>query len=424
MHFSIKFVFCISCILFSSVLSNGQGIYPQASARVLTPRDLEGLDKAELKIMRNEIFARYGYQFKTKDMQEYFSRQTWYRPRLADVTSMLSSVERKNVELIKQYEAKTDAGTVSKTANLNVNPGVNGQYPQGSTKLLTAQDLAGMDKGQLKIMRNEIFARYGYQFKTREMQDYFGRQAWYRPTAADVSSRLSVIERKNVEFIKQMESAVENSSIYAPGVDTSDGSVSFDIDKQTVLSTLIGRHKLTAIGGFSGYTSVDYSFSDGKWSANGISSNGGAHMWEIELSKEELARLNSMAIVISADLTMTLTVNGKEYFRSEFNAAGMNYDLQRKPEDFGLNASMGPDTRVIDKKLYLFARENLSEAELEAIDVPGFGLNVGLIYFDIKSGLFVLELTEPCCDKKEEDQVFEGMDTPPQQGSVSFTFIK
>lgn len=37
-----------------------------------------------------------------------------------------------------------------------------GQYPFASERLLTEDDLAGRSAYDLKIMRNEIFARHGY----------------------------------------------------------------------------------------------------------------------------------------------------------------------------------------------------------------------------------------------------------------------
>ena len=80
------------------------GNYTIASKKVLTGDDLLNRNKYELKIMRNEIFARYGYIFKTKDMKLYFESQSWYSPRYEDVTSYLTEIEKSNIELIKRYE--------------------------------------------------------------------------------------------------------------------------------------------------------------------------------------------------------------------------------------------------------------------------------------------------------------------------------
>ena len=84
--------------------STNTGKYQQASKRVLTSSDVLSLNKYELKIMRNEIYARYGYIFKTADMKAYFESQSWYSPRYNDVTSFLTETEKRNIELIKRYE--------------------------------------------------------------------------------------------------------------------------------------------------------------------------------------------------------------------------------------------------------------------------------------------------------------------------------
>ena len=54
----------------------------------------------DLDIMRNEIFAEYGYKFKTEKWQKYFSAQPWYNPRYDDVNDLLTEIDKANVELI------------------------------------------------------------------------------------------------------------------------------------------------------------------------------------------------------------------------------------------------------------------------------------------------------------------------------------
>ncbi len=80
------------------------GKYPQVSQKLLTAAELKKYSKAELKIMRNEVFARYGYIFKSEDMKNYFGKQD-YRGYMSDVTAFLSDIEIKNVDLIKKAES-------------------------------------------------------------------------------------------------------------------------------------------------------------------------------------------------------------------------------------------------------------------------------------------------------------------------------
>ena len=81
-------------------------LFPQGSDRPLSAEDVENLNGWELKIMRNEIFARHGYIFKTDEMKEYFKYQSWYQPKYDNVDDMLTKVEKENIKLIKRYESR------------------------------------------------------------------------------------------------------------------------------------------------------------------------------------------------------------------------------------------------------------------------------------------------------------------------------
>jgi hypothetical protein len=81
-------------------------LYPQGSDRPLLVEDVENLNGWELKIMRNEIYARHGYIFKTAEMKEYFKTQRWYEPKYENVDDMITKVEKENIKLIKRYETR------------------------------------------------------------------------------------------------------------------------------------------------------------------------------------------------------------------------------------------------------------------------------------------------------------------------------
>ncbi len=85
------------------------GQYPQGSTRLLKESDVENLRPAELRIMRNEIYARHGYSFILEDMQKHFAEKDWYMPVVLDVKDKLTAVETKNAALIKRYENYGDA---------------------------------------------------------------------------------------------------------------------------------------------------------------------------------------------------------------------------------------------------------------------------------------------------------------------------
>jgi len=91
----------------STTVSPNNPISIDVSNHTITERDLQGLSKSNLRILRNEIFARHGYIFTSKDLQDHFSAKEWYKPRYKDATyvsNLLNPIERKNVEFIKKYE--------------------------------------------------------------------------------------------------------------------------------------------------------------------------------------------------------------------------------------------------------------------------------------------------------------------------------
>lgn len=80
--------------------------YPETSLRLLTNDELEKFSKSDLRIMRNEIFAFHGYKFKSDDLNDYFTKQDWYKPKDKDVTDRLNRFEKENIKLIKRLEDK------------------------------------------------------------------------------------------------------------------------------------------------------------------------------------------------------------------------------------------------------------------------------------------------------------------------------
>lgn len=75
----------------------------------ITEADLYGMSKEQVSLARNEIYARYGYSFKSEDIRNYFLQQSWYFEDLnvnANTFGVnnLSNCERANLETIQGYE--------------------------------------------------------------------------------------------------------------------------------------------------------------------------------------------------------------------------------------------------------------------------------------------------------------------------------
>lgn len=72
------------------------------STEYLTYNDISHLNKAELRILRNAIYAMHNRKFKSADLAQIFSSYSWYTPLYDEVS--LSKLEQENVQFIKKYE--------------------------------------------------------------------------------------------------------------------------------------------------------------------------------------------------------------------------------------------------------------------------------------------------------------------------------
>ena len=83
-------------------------ILPESSARALTREELQGYTKEELRLARNEIFARHGMIFGVDDLDKYFSEQAWYKPSIPAAEFYdrveMNMIEERNLVLIQEVE--------------------------------------------------------------------------------------------------------------------------------------------------------------------------------------------------------------------------------------------------------------------------------------------------------------------------------
>ncbi len=84
---------------------NGEYILPESNSRFYDKRELEDLSKSELRIARNEIYARHGRKFKDEMLKEYFNSKNWYEPDRDEIEEAeLNEYEIKNRDLIRELE--------------------------------------------------------------------------------------------------------------------------------------------------------------------------------------------------------------------------------------------------------------------------------------------------------------------------------
>ena len=85
--------------------NEAQFLLPRSSSMYLTEEDLEGLSLGELRLARNEIYARHGLIFQDKELTDYFKAKGYYYPYEKTVPdTALNQYEIANRNLIISIE--------------------------------------------------------------------------------------------------------------------------------------------------------------------------------------------------------------------------------------------------------------------------------------------------------------------------------
>ena len=86
----------------------GDYIIADSGTRLIDKSELKDMNKKELGLARNEIYARHGRKFQMYEYQSYFETKSWYKENpnydYTDDNKNLNSIELKNVETILSVE--------------------------------------------------------------------------------------------------------------------------------------------------------------------------------------------------------------------------------------------------------------------------------------------------------------------------------
>lgn len=153
--------------------------------RAIAEQMLEGLSLHELRLLRNEIYARHGRMFRALWLQQHFYNQPWYQPDENFKDESLSGTDKVNVETIVRYEKRIHDGL--------------------GTKPIARSLLEGLFVEDASKMRQEIYARRGKVFKEPWLQKYFASFDWYTPNPNFSDSDLTAVEKRNIATIAAYE---------------------------------------------------------------------------------------------------------------------------------------------------------------------------------------------------------------------------
>jgi hypothetical protein len=153
--------------------------------KAITEQMLQGLSLHELRLLRNEVYARHGRLFKADWLQQYFWVQPWYLPDENFKDEDLSGNDKLNVETIVKLENKI--------------------HQELSTKAIPKLLLEGLFIEDVSQMRQEIYARHGKVFKEPWLQQYFSSFDWYKADPNFTEASLTEVEKRNIATIAAYE---------------------------------------------------------------------------------------------------------------------------------------------------------------------------------------------------------------------------
>ncbi|MDO4325064.1 MAG: YARHG domain-containing protein [bacterium] len=90
----------------------GDFLLPNSEKELLPVRDIQFFSKEELRLAKNEIYARHGRLFLDQELQAYFNQYSWYQGRVqpeAFDDNILNETELKNIELLEIAQATKEA---------------------------------------------------------------------------------------------------------------------------------------------------------------------------------------------------------------------------------------------------------------------------------------------------------------------------
>ena len=155
--------------------------------KLISERMLHGLSLNELRLLRNEIYARHGRQFQAPWLSQYFYSQPWYQP--------------------DRYVLRTKTCQVPTSRTWKQSSLMKTRFTTTSVvKPITRSLLEGLFVEDAAKMRNEIYARRGKVF-TKEpwFQTYFESFAWYKANPEFTDAQLTPLEKRNIATITAYE---------------------------------------------------------------------------------------------------------------------------------------------------------------------------------------------------------------------------
>lgn len=90
---------------------SGDYVIADSNARYLTESDIQNFTLQQINYAKNEIYARRGRKFQSRELQDYFNSKSWYNGTIepnAFSDSMFNDYERVNAAFLSKIEFSRD----------------------------------------------------------------------------------------------------------------------------------------------------------------------------------------------------------------------------------------------------------------------------------------------------------------------------
>lgn len=111
---------------------------------------------------------------------------------------------------VEKEEEETEENKIEEEEIKGLNYSNNSYLYPTDKKYITTEDLSGLTKEEVALLRNELYARHGYTFSTASYKEFFSQKSWYRPNpsltdGAAVEKYFNQYELANKQFLVQYE---------------------------------------------------------------------------------------------------------------------------------------------------------------------------------------------------------------------------
>lgn len=90
------------------------------SIQIIKSEQIEDLSIDEIQYLKNDLFARKGYNFKRSDIDFYYSQKIWYKPIEDNNKIAYNSIEMKNLQLFQKRTKELKIDREKLTENLKL----------------------------------------------------------------------------------------------------------------------------------------------------------------------------------------------------------------------------------------------------------------------------------------------------------------